>query len=316
MALTFTEAAKLSQNQMHLGVIQTLYTKSDILKVLPWTVIEGNALQIAREAATDGSDPDWFDVNEDLPAGTSTFAAATYALKRLGGVVKTPNFSQLTQSNFIDQRATQLALKLKKMAQAFDQAFIAGNSTTNAKQPDGLRAICTTGIGNRFTAGGGANGATLTIAMIDELLDKVDGDVSALIMTRRTRRKLKALLEAGGNLMDTHETFGKKVKTYDGIPILLTEFIGDALTRGTSTDCSEIYAVNFDPGWGVNGIQSNNAKSETVSVGSDKVTIPGPWIKEVGESESSDSWVDKLIWYPSIATYSLKALCCMDGVRP
>ena len=50
------------------------------------------------------------------------------------------------------------------------------------------------------------------------------GKPDCLLMSRRTRRKLKSLLTASAHYVEAGESsFGKQVLHYDGIPVLVSE---------------------------------------------------------------------------------------------
>lgn len=313
MALTLAQSALLAQDRLYKGVIQTLYTESDLLKFLPFDMVDGNALAVNRENSNTGTDADWYDPGDTWAESTKTFSQVTFALKRLGGRVEIDNFAQLTRSAQNDQAAVQIALKMKDIAQKVDQAAITGDSATNAKQPDGLRVLCTTGNANRITMG--TNGATLTLDKLDELIDTVKGKPAFLMMSKRSRRKLKALWRGTGSSYETAPEFGRDVMLYNGIPIVINEFILNTLTKGTSSDTSEIYAVNTDDGWGFRAIQGAASAPATAQVGPDTVRLPGPMVKDIGESETKDAKIYRVSWYPAFALFNLRAIACLDGVR-
>ena len=89
------------------------------------------------------------------------------------------NFIQRTASNVQDQRAVQVAKKAKAVAQKFEEAFIYGDSAIDPNSFNGIRKL----ISNSdqiVTAG--ANGASLTLAMLDELIDRVKGGKPDMLM--------------------------------------------------------------------------------------------------------------------------------------
>ena len=82
----------------------------------------------------------------------------------------------------------------------------------------------------------GANGAALTLDKLDELIDLVKpGRPDALCMAKRTRRKLSSLRRASGNLLETDvDAFGRRALFYDGIPILVDDFLPVNEVEGAS----------------------------------------------------------------------------------
>ena len=97
----------------------------------------------------------------------------------------------------------------------------------------------------------GTNGATLTLAKLDEMIDLVKGGKpDMLLVSRRTRRALNALARASGRASSsrTDDEFGRMVQYYDGIPVGVNDYISDAKTVGSSSDCSTIYALQLGEG--------------------------------------------------------------------
>ena len=103
----------------------------------------------------------------------------------------------------------------------------------------------------------GAAGATLLLGKLDELIDAVKGGKpDMLLMSRRSRRKINALVRADGGMTETdRDQFGNFVQLWDSIPVAVNDWILDthvvagsvetAITGGTS---SVIYAVQFGEG--------------------------------------------------------------------
>ena len=241
----------------------------------------------------------------------------TTALKRIIGDAQIDEFAQQTRSDQMDQTAVQLSLKIRAVAEQFETLFISGDSGGNAKQFDGLRVLCTGGNGNRVGCNAGAaNGATPTLDDIDTLIDTVKGPVDLLVMSQRSKRKLKALFRANGAAMETRLDFGMPIEYYSGIPIATTNFIGDALTKGTSTDCSEIYAVSLQEGFGVVGLQNEKTMQAIERPDTGRILLPGPQVVPIGPMETVDANKWRVRWYTAIAAYSLRGIACLDGVRP
>jgi len=138
-------------------------------------------------------------------------------------------------------------LKAKAVRDKFEDTFINGDVSVDAKSFDGVDKLTTSGQ----TVSMGANGATLSLDKLDELIDTVKGGKPhILLMSRRSRRKMGALSRAtGSGLLETDRNeFGMMVQYYDGIPIGINDYVSDALTVGSSADCSSIYAVQLGEG--------------------------------------------------------------------
>ncbi|MBI4282641.1 MAG: phage major capsid protein [Chloroflexi bacterium] len=295
MALTLAEAAKLSNDLLLTGVIETVIKESPILQALPFIEIVGNGLTYNQENAAPTAS--FFDVGDTWTESTPTFTQQTATLKILGGDADVDNFLKATRSNLQDLEAAVVQLKAKAVQQKFDDTFINGDTATDAKSFDGVDKLAVSGQ----TVSMGTNGATLTLEKLDELIDKVKaGKPQMLLLSRRSRRKLTALSRATGSgllEMDRNQ-FGQMVQYYDGIPLGINDWISDAKTVGSSTDCSTIYTLQFGEG-AVAGI-----------------TAPGGLQAErVGSLETKDATRTRVKWYVSLALFNTLKLAKLTGVR-
>ena len=112
----------------------------------------------------------------------------------------------------------------------------------------------------------GVNGGALTLDALDQAIDLIPGGrPDALLMSKRSRRKLNALRRASGSILETTvDVFGRHVVMYDGIPVLADDNVSDTQTQGSASTCSSIYAVRFGME-GVMGLQ--NSELQVVEVG-------------------------------------------------
>lgn len=245
MAMTKTEAAKLTNDVLLRGVIETIISESSILQLLPFEDVTGTAVTYNRENAAPSVD--WYAVGDTWAESTPTFTQATATLKVLGGDADVDNFLQQTYRNPNDLDAEVISLKAKAVAYEFSQTFYDGDSVGNPKQFDGL--VNLVGAGQEVTMG--ANGGALTLDKMDELIDLVKpGRPDALCMAKRTRRKLSSLRRSSGNLLETDvDMFGRRALFYDGIPILVNDVT--LLPRSSMAACHSIRnrarLVNFTP---------------------------------------------------------------------
>ena len=233
MALTQVEAAKLTNDLLLRGVIETIVSESAVLQHLPFVDVTGSALTYNRENTAPSVG--WYAVGDSWDESTPTFTQVTATLKILGGDADVDNFLQQTYADPNDLEAEIIALKAKALAYEFSQTFFDGNAGSNPAQFDGLAQLVT--AGQTLTAG--ANGAELTLDMLDELVDIIKpGRPDGLLMAKRTRRKLSSLRRASGNLLETDvDAFGRRALYYDGIPILVSEF---SLFRRGIAACNSI----------------------------------------------------------------------------
>src|SRR3990172_5512794 len=198
MALTLAEAAKLSNDTLLTGVIETIIKDSPILQRMPFIEIAGNGLTYNREATAPAAA--FFDVGDTWTESTPTFTQQTVTLKIMGGDADIDNFLIATRSNLQDLETAVVQLKAKAVQQLYEQTFITGDATANPKSIDGLDKLMDAGQSLSM----GANGGPLTRDKRDELVDEVQGGKpEILLMSRRSRRLLNKLARNSGSLLET-----------------------------------------------------------------------------------------------------------------
>jgi hypothetical protein len=293
MALTLAESAKLSTDMIRRGVIETIIEESPVLSTLQWVGVEGNSYKYNRENTLGGAA--FYAVGGTWTEGTATFTQQTASLAILGGDADVDNFLQRVRSNLQDQRAIQIALKAKSVSRQFENTFITGDVTVDSNSFDGLRILAV--AGQEITAD--ANGGPLTLALLDQLIDLIlGGKPTLLLMSKRTRRKLKSLLVASAHYVERGESsYGRQVMHYDGIPVEVSDFQPDTETEGSETAASSIYAIVFGEADGLIGL-----------------TNGGVDVVDIGQLETKDAVRTRIRWYVSVALLRDSALARLRGV--
>ncbi|MFC1937411.1 major capsid protein [Chloroflexota bacterium] len=306
MALTLNEAAKLSNNMLLQGVVETIIKDSPMLQRLPFIEIVGNGLTYNQEKTL--PDIDFYDVGDTWAESTPTFEQKTTTLKIMGGDADVDNFLKATRSNLQDLEAAVIELKAKALKDKFEDNFIYGDASSNAKQFDGLRQLIDTTTAGDQVVAMGATGATLTLAKLDELIDAVrGGKPGMLLMSRRSRRKMNALVRASGSgmMVTERDSFGNFIDLWDGIPIGVSDWIldthtlTDSLETGTTGGtCSTIYSIQFGEG-ALCGL-----------------TSPGQiQVEPIGSLETKDASRTRIKWYVSLALFSSVKAAALIGVK-
>jgi hypothetical protein len=295
VALTLSESAKLSQDMLQRGVIETIVEESPMLRYMRWLGVEGNSFKYNQEATLGGAS--FFAVNANWTEGTATFTQKTASLAILGGDADVDNFIQRTRSDVNDQRAIQTALKAKDVARKWENTVLTGSIALDSNSFDGIRTLVPAGQ-TIFPA---AAGGSLTLALLDELIDLVKGGKpDLLLMSKRTRRKLKSLLQASAHYVESGaDQFGRQVMFYDGIPVEVSDFQPDnePANNGTGNTFSSIYAVTFSEADGLVGL-----------------TNGGVEVIDVGQLESKDGSRVRIRWYVGLALLRDSAIARMNGV--
>jgi hypothetical protein len=297
MPLLRADAERLSNNQLVSGVIEEIIKRDALYALLPFVGTNNKAYVYNREDTLPTIN--FYDVSESIGEGAPTNSQVTVTLKIMAHNVDIDKFLAGTMNDTNNQVAEALAGAAKAVDQKFRDTLVNGDTTANAKAFDGIKKLVTSGQ----TISAGTNGAALTFDMLDELIDKVPHRPDALIMRHGTYRALRALMRTSGGMVPEQlkiRDFDGNVPGYDGIPIVLSEYLTGDEDQGTATDTCSIYAARFNTQDGVHGIYGD--------------PTAGVVVEDLGTRESYDSWRYRLKWYVSLALKSTKSLARLKGI--
>lgn len=297
MPLLRAEAEKLSGDMPERGVIEEIMDADETFALLPFMGVNGKAYVYDRENTLPTAD--WLDPNENVNESAATFSEVTARLRILIGDVDVDKFLAQTMSDINDQVAIQVAAKSKAVARTFQTSFASGNATTNPKTFDGLPQLVT----NAQTIAAGANGAAVSLSMLDELKDAIILGADAFVMRRGTWRAIKALLRAaGGNTaeMIQLDNFGRPTPSFDGIPVLVNDFLAKDETQGTNANTCSIYAVRMNEADGLHGIYGGPSA--------------GMVVENIGTVQNRDANRIRVKWYCGLALKSTRSLARIKGI--
>lgn len=310
-ALTLAEAAKLSQDRLQRGVIETFVIESVVLDRLPLMDIEGNAYAYNEEAALPGVE--FRAVNSGYTESTGTFNQASESLVILGGDADVDTFIQKTRSDLNDQRASQTAMKVKAAVYKFQDTFINGDVAVDANSFDGLK--------KRLTGAQVIDAATNGLPIIgadsadrhaffdalDSLLAAVSGGADVLYMNKAIRAKIRSSARREGGWSMDRDEFGRSIEFYNDVPMLDigekadgTDIIPLTETQGTSNVASSIYAVAFGEDEGDQGVTG--------------LTNGGIDVRDLGEIDSKPVFRTRIEFFCGLAVFGAKGAARLRGV--
>jgi hypothetical protein len=255
VALTLADHAVQHDNLYAQGVVKIFDEENPILKYIPMVPINGDAYKYRVEETMPGVE--WRRVNQDYNESTGTLSPRVEPLYILGGETFWDNFilrTQGTGAGTINHKTVQWEMKSRALSREYSRAFFEGDDLVDPDEMPGMRRRLT---GNQVLLAG-TNGASLALAMIDELIDSVIMGDTHLFMHKTARRKMTSLITQGGTSATYQVTYtnvdqlGKQIMTYNSVPIHVIEDRGNANsilgydeTAGTSDVTSSIYCVTF-----------------------------------------------------------------------
>lgn len=306
MPLLQAEADRMSRADLtaERAVVETIITVDQVFARLPFVPFNGKTYDFNREEtlptckATAPNQP----VTED--AGTTT--PCSVRMKTIVGDARVDNMLEIMESDIASQAAKQVRMKAKSAGRTYSNLFINGDETgsANNEEFDGLRKILDAAA---FAAQNEALAGNISFAALDILLDLVEvGMDKVFIMNSRTIRSYYELVRAMGGANANEVTMpgvSGPVPTYRGVPILKSDWIPTNIDNsgsgGTATD-TEVMLAGLDEDEGVHGLMPR--------------TNAGVQINSIGQSQTYNAEIWRVVWYASLAVESTRALARLTKV--
>lgn len=157
-----------------------------------------------------------------LPSATQgTYAKPSVAMKYIytTGSVTGPMIQ--AAASLLDAYQLEVELHAEALVRKLEQTIISGDSGSNAAEFDGLITQITGFVNNIGTGTGQATPTLLTLAHLDETLDKPAEYPSHIILNRAMGRRVWSLLQAQQRFVDRTEVAGGfRVPVYNDLPII------------------------------------------------------------------------------------------------
>jgi hypothetical protein len=251
MAINMVDFVNQTTQPRKKALVQKITNESVFLRIFNFIPVDGLSYEYGEQSATGGIA--YRSINESYTEDYGVVNPRVEPLRIFGGIVKTDHQLVNKQGNIA--RANTILAKTRRAGLFFDKEVIDGDDATNPKAIRGLNKRL---IGNQVISAG-TNGAALTLALVDILIDRVLGPNAkkVLVMCKEDRRKLKALIlaSAGGAAVSD---VGGSLASYDGVKIEVIDEDGDDTpilakdeTQGSSNVTSSMYCLA--PGSDVDG---------------------------------------------------------------
>lgn len=295
MPLLADEAAKLSNNELEQGIIETIIDREELFAVLPFMKVNSKAYLYNREKEL--SEASFLDPNDTVPEGAAKFDEQVAKLRIIAGDVDVDKFIQTTMSDTNDQLATQVRLKVKGLARTFKRALVLGDSSSETKSFDGLKRLTAS------TQVIDAKQAAMNWSMLDEVVDAVNSlGCDAIMMRSEHKRAYLQLLRTVGGLQPAEvmmPQFGKVMLTHNGVPIIVNDFI--PADDQTTHKSASIYALHLSEENGVTGLYGGNNA--------------GIVVESIGTVQNKDATRTRVKWYCGLANKHDYAIARIDNVK-
>ncbi len=303
-ALTLLQAADLAMgnDEVKRSAIIELFAYPDLLKVLPFMDVPGGSYAYTQEGQLPGVAFRGF--NEGYSNGVGVVNNQVEVLRIVGGDLDVDK--ALIKTNGPQIRTMQENMKVKALSLFLAGKIINGDSEADPREFDGLRKRI---VGSQLIpAGNTAGGDALSLQILDEAIDAVEG-ATHLVMSKRMRNLLSAASRqtsvAGFITWDKNE-FGERLAFYNDLPILVTDYddsnsqvidFNEACPGGGATVGTSIYVLNIGDS-GVMGLQNGVMEVDDLGQVNDKPVLR-----------------TRIEWLISLAVFSGRAAARVWGIK-
>ena len=310
---TLSEYQKLANDDVTAGIFDNIITASELAPFLQFKSFSGNSLVYNREstlgaAATHQVGDIWSDTEP-------TYTQKTASLTTVGIQHPLDRFAMQTVDNVQSQEAVLLSKMSKSIARKLEDLLLNGNSGAVSTEPEGLTSLLISDsrllmMDDGSTPSTIAGDETeLTLDRLDAMIDMVElGKPDFLMMNKTMRRKLTALARATGSgvVLNSAEMFGHQYTLYNGIPVVINDYISNSETYENSgawgsSSATTIYALKTGEekqGWTVihNG------------------AVLDPDIQRLGTKVDKNEDTYRMVVYLNSVLYSAKVCAGLAGI--
>lgn len=238
-SLTVANAGSILVQTLINRVVQSLTLRyHGVISTLDHKPGSGPAAYINRRAVgttlaqwlADTTEPD-----EDI----GVYTQATFTYRTLVSRGKVTRKLQAIGRSYADNLASEMMDRVEDHTEILEAGFVSGNFAADANQINGLLTLINAVSGQVVANTTATGGAALVLGKLDQTIDAVKGNQGELVIfaSLKGRRILNAALQAQQRFNDSTEIAGGfRVLTYNGIPVVTSTKIGDALTwNGSDT---------------------------------------------------------------------------------
>ena len=308
---TVVEWNRLAMTFEQRGIWRTIYTEDQMIPFLQFKEVDGKSYDYEREL----TNPTTSVVGDEgeMMDSSMTFTERSTTLKTTY-VQTAVNLKSQALANKNNPEAVARLKMAKSWGRELARLVIKGDLSVDSEEFDGLDALCRDDTRMMAMDDGNVDGpgtaeTELTLARLRELIDLVEpGLPDALIMNKTMRRKLTNLMySAGGGVeLPSVDMFGRRVRTFDDLPIIINDYITSAeiyadSSTWTSSTATTIFAIKF--GEEKEGFTLLH-KGGFMDVG----------VQDLGTRKNRNEKVLRMVGYPGSVVYSPLAIAALGGI--
>lgn len=306
--LTLAEAAKLKQDPLERGVLETFVLESTFMDAVPFKNISGSALKYNEELTLPGVE--YRAVNSPYSESTGTVNPKQEGIVIGGGEADVDTFIVQTGGDLNDERALAEAGKVKAITYQFQNGFINGDTAVDGNSFDGLKKRLVGGqvldpAGNGIAVLGANDEARHTfLDFLDALLALVPGineSNGLIIMNSLVKSKFMSATRRLTITTTDREDLGKLVDRYRGIRIADAGLKADGTMVMPQTEPDGAAAANSSSVYAV------KVGRDIVDKGVTGLTNGGVQVEDLGKLQSKPAWRTRVEFFHGLALFGPKA---------
>lgn len=317
--ISLADVAKASKEPLQKGFILDLLRHSDLLSAIPFDNVDGLKVNGTRWQTMPSAGFRKYGSGYTESSGTTEEISETLAL--LGGDIKIDKIGEKVKALKESPLATNMKMKAKAVAFAFNDAFINGDQGTTPDSFEGLKkrvsnmpsrmtldlAVSTDSL--KVTAS--AANEKLFLDALHTAIKYVDG-ATHMFCNENTWIKFGSVLRDLGLVYDVATLYDRTWQTFSNVPLIDVGLKADKSTEIiTSTedpgdggnDATSLYVVRMDGDDGLRGIQLNGMDM--------KVYDP----LNGNEMEAGPQYLRRIDWAVGLFNLSQYSICRVKGFK-
>ena len=317
--ISLADIAKQSAAPMQKGFILDLLRYSDLLAAIPFDNVDG--LQVNGQRWQTLPSAGFRKLNGGYTESSGTVEEISETLALLGGDVKIDKVGEKVKSLSESPLATNMKMKAKAVAFAFNDAFINGDQAINPDSFEGMKkrvanmpsrmtidlAVATVSLKVMASA----TNEKLFLDALHTAIKYVDG-ATHIFVNENTWIKFGSVLRDLGLVYDIAHLYDRQWQTFANVPLVdvglksdkTSEIIPNNEDPGNATlDATSIYVARMDSDDGLRGIQLNGMGLNVYD------PLNG------NETEGGPQYLRRIDWATGLFNLSNYSICRVKGFK-
>ena len=184
-----------------------------------------------------------------------------------------------------------------------------------ADEPDGIYTLMA--AVTRQWLYGGTDGGAITFSLLDQLIDLIKGNGQKVLLTSKPiRRAIRDLIRNKASSETFADVGARKVLAYDGIPIIVSDYMPTNRARGSSGSvCSSIIGMTLGDMQGFRGVASTGIVD--IAMQGARAIAQGPYgigAYQLPVTTTSDTLTTRATGYVGFAQELVEGVAILDGL--